>query len=93
MSFDHLVPQIEETERLIVVYRHTNEVVVGTKIKSIAGAAYQPSYLHRRPRLAIRSSIYSSGGFATMRARLKSRYRRPIVSMSAGGRMRPSRTL
>ena len=31
MSFDDLVQQIEETERLIVVYRHANEVVVGTQ--------------------------------------------------------------
>jgi hypothetical protein len=31
MSFDNLVRQIEETERLIVVYRHANEVVVGTQ--------------------------------------------------------------
>ena len=31
MSFDDLVQQIEETERLILVYRHANEVVVGTQ--------------------------------------------------------------
>ena len=31
MSFDDLAQQIEETERLIVVYRHANEVVVGTQ--------------------------------------------------------------
>ena len=31
MSFDDLVQQIEETERLIVVYRHADEVVVGTQ--------------------------------------------------------------
>jgi uncharacterized protein with PIN domain len=31
MSFDDLVQQIEETERLIVVYRHANEIVVGTQ--------------------------------------------------------------
>jgi hypothetical protein len=31
MSFDDLLQQIEETERLIVVYRHANEVVVGTQ--------------------------------------------------------------
>jgi hypothetical protein len=31
MSFDDLLQQIEETERLIVVYRHASEVVVGTQ--------------------------------------------------------------
>jgi uncharacterized protein with PIN domain len=31
MTFDDLVQQIEETERLIVVYRNANEVVVGTQ--------------------------------------------------------------
>ena len=31
MSLEDLVQQIEETERLIVVYRHANEVVVGTQ--------------------------------------------------------------
>jgi hypothetical protein len=31
MTINDLVQQIEETERLIVVYRNTNEVVVGTQ--------------------------------------------------------------
>ena len=31
MTFDDLMQQIEETERLIVVYRNVNEVVVGTQ--------------------------------------------------------------
>ena len=31
MTTDDLVQQIEETERLIVVYRHADEVVVGTQ--------------------------------------------------------------
>lgn len=31
MSIDDLVHQIEETERLIVVYRNADEVVVGTQ--------------------------------------------------------------
>jgi hypothetical protein len=31
MTIDDLVQQIEETERLIVVYRDANEVVVGTE--------------------------------------------------------------
>lgn len=31
MTIDDLVQQIEETERLIGVYRTTNEVVVGTQ--------------------------------------------------------------
>ena len=31
MTIDGLVQQIEETERLIVVYRDANEVVVGTQ--------------------------------------------------------------
>jgi hypothetical protein len=31
MTFDDLVQQIEETERLIVVYRNADEVVVGTQ--------------------------------------------------------------
>jgi len=31
MAIDDLVQQIEETERLIVVYRNADEVVVGTQ--------------------------------------------------------------
>jgi hypothetical protein len=31
MPFDDLVQQIEETERLILVYRNADEVVVGTQ--------------------------------------------------------------
>ena len=31
MTIDDLVQQIEETERLIVVYRNADEVVVGTQ--------------------------------------------------------------
>ena len=31
MTLDDLVQQIEETERLIVVYRNADEVVVGTQ--------------------------------------------------------------
>jgi hypothetical protein len=31
MTFDDLAQQIKETERLIVVYRHVSEVVVGTQ--------------------------------------------------------------
>jgi hypothetical protein len=31
MSIDDLKQQIEETERLIVVYRNANEVIVGTQ--------------------------------------------------------------
>ncbi len=31
MTFDDLMQQIEETERLIVVYRNVSEVVVGTQ--------------------------------------------------------------
>jgi hypothetical protein len=31
MTIDDLVKQIEETERLIVVYRNADEVVVGTQ--------------------------------------------------------------
>ena len=31
MTIDDLVHQIEETERLVVVYREANEVVVGTE--------------------------------------------------------------
>jgi hypothetical protein len=31
MTFDDLAQQIKETERLIVVYRHASEVVVGTQ--------------------------------------------------------------
>ena len=31
MTIDDLVQQIEETERLIVVYRNADEVVVGTE--------------------------------------------------------------
>jgi hypothetical protein len=31
MTIDDLVQQIEETERLILVYRNADEVVVGTK--------------------------------------------------------------
>ena len=31
MTSDELVQQIEETERLIVVYRKANEVIVGTQ--------------------------------------------------------------
>jgi hypothetical protein len=31
MTFDELVQQIEETERLILVYRNADEVVVGTQ--------------------------------------------------------------
>jgi len=31
MTFDDLALQIKETERLIVVYRHVSEVVVGTQ--------------------------------------------------------------
>jgi hypothetical protein len=31
MSFDDLVQQIAETERLVTVYRNANEVVVGTQ--------------------------------------------------------------
>ena len=31
MSIDDLVQQIEETERLILVYRNADEVVVGTQ--------------------------------------------------------------
>ncbi len=31
MTFDDLVQQIDETERLIVVYRNAKEVVVGTQ--------------------------------------------------------------
>lgn len=31
MTIDDLVQQIEETERLIVVYRNANEVVIGTQ--------------------------------------------------------------
>ena len=31
MTIDDLMRQIEETERLIDVYRHANEVIVGTQ--------------------------------------------------------------
>ena len=31
MTIDELVQQIDETERLIVVYRNADEVVVGTQ--------------------------------------------------------------
>jgi hypothetical protein len=31
MTIDELMRQIEETERLIVVYRNANEVIVGTQ--------------------------------------------------------------
>jgi hypothetical protein len=31
VSFDNLVQQIEETERLIIVYRQADEVIVGTQ--------------------------------------------------------------
>ena len=31
MTFPDLMQQIEETERLIAVYRNTNEVIVGTQ--------------------------------------------------------------
>jgi uncharacterized protein with PIN domain len=31
MTFDELRKQIEETERLIAVYRNANEVIVGTQ--------------------------------------------------------------
>jgi len=39
MTINELMQQIEETERLIAVYRNANEVIVGTKMKSIAGVA------------------------------------------------------
>ena len=31
MTIDDLMQQIEETERLVAVYRNTNEVIVGTQ--------------------------------------------------------------
>jgi hypothetical protein len=31
MTIDDLMRQIEETERLVAVYRNANEVIVGTK--------------------------------------------------------------
>jgi hypothetical protein len=31
MTIDELIQQIEETERLIAVYRNANEVIVGTE--------------------------------------------------------------
>ena len=31
MTIDELTQQIKETERLITVYRHANEVIVGTQ--------------------------------------------------------------
>ncbi|MBV8455869.1 MAG: hypothetical protein JO122_04555 [Acetobacteraceae bacterium] len=31
MTIDHLIREIEETERLIAVYRDANEVIVGTE--------------------------------------------------------------
>jgi hypothetical protein len=39
MTIDELMRQIEETERLIVVYRNANEVIVGTQdeVLSIVG--------------------------------------------------------
>ena len=37
MTVDELMQQIEETERLIAVYRNADEVIVGTRTKSIAG--------------------------------------------------------
>ena len=39
MTIDDLTQQIEETERLITVYRNADEVIVGTKIKSIIAVA------------------------------------------------------
>ena len=37
MTIDDLTHQIEETERLIAVYRNANELIVGTEDKSIVG--------------------------------------------------------
>ena len=37
MTVDDLRQQIEETERLIAVYRNAGEVIVGTQDQSIAG--------------------------------------------------------
>ena len=31
MTINDLIQQIEQTERLIAVYRHTDEVIVGTE--------------------------------------------------------------
>ena len=37
MTIDDLMQQIEETERLIAVYRNADEVIVGTEMQSTVG--------------------------------------------------------
>ena len=62
MTVDDLRQQIEETERLIAVYRNADEVIVGTQdqIYSRRGLINRTTFT--RPRSAVRSSVSSSAG-------------------------------
>jgi hypothetical protein len=60
MTIDDLMQQIEETERLIAVYRNANEVIVGTQDEIYSRRGLINRTPSRRPRLATRSSASSS---------------------------------
>ena len=62
MTIADLMQQIDETERLIAVYRNANEVIVGTQdeVYSRRGLITEPP--SRRPRSATRSSESSNAG-------------------------------
>ena len=57
MTVDKLMQQIEETERLITVYRNADEVIVGTQDQIYRRRGLINRTTSRRPRSAVRSSV------------------------------------
>jgi len=62
MTIEDLMQQIEETERLISVYRNASEVVVGTQDQIYSRRGLINRTVLTAARSAIRSSVSSSGG-------------------------------
>ena len=71
MTIDDLVQQIEETERLIVVYRNADEVVVGTQDQIYSRRGLINRTIFTAAEIGDQIVNILERRLATMRARLK----------------------
>ena len=71
MTIDDLVQQIEETERLIVVYRNADEVVVGTQDQIYSRRGLINRTIFTAAEIGEQIVNILEGRLATMRAQLE----------------------
>ena len=71
MTIDDLVQQIEETERLIAVYRNADEVVVGTQDQIYSRRGLINRTVFTAAEIGDQIVNILEGRLATMRAQLK----------------------